>query len=93
MTVEFSVSTFDISDGAFGSCFYFGTGFHGLCSNYAEFSGLGSDIGSTYNTMCNIHRHGVLNSICGATCMYSEKMSTVAIHAAQTAPAADGYVR
>jgi len=28
--VEYSVSTFTISDGAFGSCFYFGTGFHGL---------------------------------------------------------------
>jgi heme/copper-type cytochrome/quinol oxidase subunit 3 len=24
------VSSFTISDGAFGSCFYFGTGFHGL---------------------------------------------------------------
>jgi len=28
--VEYSVSTFTISDGAYGSCFYFGTGFHGL---------------------------------------------------------------
>lgn len=28
--VEYSVSFFSISDGAFGSCFYFGTGFHGL---------------------------------------------------------------
>lgn len=28
--VEYSVSFFTISDGAFGSCFYFGTGFHGL---------------------------------------------------------------
>lgn len=28
--VEYSVSPFTISDGAFGSCFYFGTGFHGL---------------------------------------------------------------
>lgn len=28
--VEYTVSTFSISDGAFGSCFYFGTGFHGL---------------------------------------------------------------
>jgi heme/copper-type cytochrome/quinol oxidase subunit 3 len=25
--VEYSVSSFTISDGAFGSCFYFGTGF------------------------------------------------------------------
>jgi heme/copper-type cytochrome/quinol oxidase subunit 3 len=30
--VEYSVSSFTISDGAFGSCFYFGTGFHGLTS-------------------------------------------------------------
>lgn len=28
--VEYSVSCFTISDGTFGSCFYFGTGFHGL---------------------------------------------------------------
>jgi heme/copper-type cytochrome/quinol oxidase subunit 3 len=31
--VEYSVSSFTISDGAFGSCFYFGTGFHGLHSS------------------------------------------------------------
>jgi cytochrome c oxidase subunit 3 len=28
--VEYSVSPFTISDGTYGSCFYFGTGFHGL---------------------------------------------------------------
>ena len=28
--VEYSVSFFNISDGTYGSCFYFGTGFHGL---------------------------------------------------------------
>jgi len=28
--VEYSVSSFTISDGVFGSCFYFSTGFHGL---------------------------------------------------------------
>jgi cytochrome c oxidase subunit 3 len=27
---EYTVSSFTISDGTFGSCFYFGTGFHGL---------------------------------------------------------------
>src|SRR6195952_4754323 len=31
--VEYSVSSFTISDGAFGSCFYFATGFHGLHSS------------------------------------------------------------
>jgi len=28
--LEYAVSSFTISDGAFGSCFYFGTGFHGF---------------------------------------------------------------
>lgn len=28
--VEYVVSSFTISDGVFGSCFYFGTGFHGI---------------------------------------------------------------
>jgi cytochrome c oxidase subunit 3 len=28
--IEYSVSSFTITDGVFGSCFYFGTGFHGL---------------------------------------------------------------
>lgn len=28
--IEYAVSSFTLTDGAFGSCFYFGTGFHGL---------------------------------------------------------------
>src|SRR5579875_3349960 len=28
--IEYSVSSFTLSDGVFGTCFYFGTGFHGL---------------------------------------------------------------
>jgi cytochrome c oxidase subunit 3 len=28
--VEYSVSSFTIADSTFGSCFFFGTGFHGL---------------------------------------------------------------
>jgi cytochrome c oxidase subunit 3 len=28
--VEYSVSSFTISDGVFGTCFFFGTGFHGF---------------------------------------------------------------
>jgi len=28
--VEYSVSSFTLSDGTFGSCFYFSTGFHGF---------------------------------------------------------------
>jgi cytochrome c oxidase subunit 3 len=28
--IEYTVSSFTISDGVFGSCFYMGTGFHGI---------------------------------------------------------------
>jgi cytochrome c oxidase subunit 3 len=28
--IEYNVSSFTISDGAYGACFFFGTGFHGL---------------------------------------------------------------
>jgi cytochrome c oxidase subunit 3 len=28
--IEYNVSSFTLSDGAFGTCFYFGTGFHGF---------------------------------------------------------------
>jgi cytochrome c oxidase subunit 3 len=28
--IEYTVSSFTITDGTFGSCFFFGTGFHGL---------------------------------------------------------------
>jgi cytochrome c oxidase subunit 3 len=28
--IEYNVSSFNISDGAFGTCFFFGTGFHGF---------------------------------------------------------------
>jgi cytochrome c oxidase subunit 3 len=28
--IEYSVSSFTISDGVFGTCFFFGTGFHGF---------------------------------------------------------------
>jgi cytochrome c oxidase subunit 3 len=28
--IEYSVSSFTITDSTFGSCFFFGTGFHGL---------------------------------------------------------------
>jgi cytochrome c oxidase subunit 3 len=28
--VEYSVSSFTISDGTYGTCFFFGTGFHGF---------------------------------------------------------------
>ena len=31
--IEYSVSSFTISDGAFGTCFFFSTGFHGLTSS------------------------------------------------------------
>jgi cytochrome c oxidase subunit 3 len=27
---EYTVSSFTLTDGSYGSCFYFGTGFHGL---------------------------------------------------------------
>ena len=28
--IEYNVSSFTISDGVFGTCFFFGTGFHGF---------------------------------------------------------------
>jgi cytochrome c oxidase subunit 3 len=28
--IEYNVSSFTISDGVFGTCFFFGTGFHGI---------------------------------------------------------------
>src|SRR6266700_2768176 len=31
--LEYTVSSFTISDGVYGSCFYFGTGFHGLITS------------------------------------------------------------
>lgn len=37
--IEYSVSSFTISDGAFGTCFFFGTGFHGYGSNILFFKG------------------------------------------------------
>src|ERR1700712_5116608 len=44
--IEYTVSSFTISDGAFGSCCYFGTGFHGFalhipffyCNNYNNYT-------------------------------------------------------
>jgi heme/copper-type cytochrome/quinol oxidase subunit 3 len=35
--VEYNVSSFTISDGAFGTCFFFGTGFHGSIIEVALF--------------------------------------------------------
>jgi heme/copper-type cytochrome/quinol oxidase subunit 3 len=35
--VEYNVSSFTISDGAFGTCFFFGTGFHGSITHAASF--------------------------------------------------------
>jgi heme/copper-type cytochrome/quinol oxidase subunit 3 len=35
--LEYTVSSFTISDSVYGSCFYFGTGFHGLINYVALF--------------------------------------------------------
>lgn len=47
---EYSVSSFTISDSSFGSCFYFGTGFHGLTNKAPN-----NLITSTYIKARNIH--------------------------------------
>lgn len=36
--IEYNVSSFTISDGAFGTCFFFGTGFHGLIISVALYT-------------------------------------------------------
>src|ERR1700712_4085663 len=56
--VEYTVSSFTISDGAFGSCFYFGTGFHGLTTicvaPFINIKKLKTNISELENTSQNI---------------------------------------
>lgn len=59
--IEYSVSSFTISDGAFGTCFYFGTGFHGYVSNPFFFKYISSSIGSTYRDLNNYIKFNILN--------------------------------
>lgn len=40
--IEYSVSSFTISDGVFGTCFFFGTGFHGFSFNSNNVNGYSS---------------------------------------------------
>jgi len=59
--IEYSVSSFTISDGAFGTCFYFGTGFHGYVSNPFFFKYISSSIGSSYRDLNNYIKFNILN--------------------------------
>ena len=52
--IEYNVSSFTISDGAFGTCFFFGTGFHGLIISVALYTYLNfKNTFSTFNSIIN----------------------------------------
>lgn len=55
--IEYSVSSFTISDGVFGTCFFFGTGFHGLIIRVGLFI---YKEGFYLTTLKNIILHNVL---------------------------------
>lgn len=55
--IEYSVSPFTISDGVFGTCFFFGTGFHGLIIRVGLFI---YKEGFYLTTLKNIILHNVL---------------------------------
>jgi heme/copper-type cytochrome/quinol oxidase subunit 3 len=72
--VEYNVSSFTISDGAFGTCFYFGTGFHGLTTlcvaPFTNINKLKTNKISTINTQTNN------NGLCIVIPSYREKETT-----------------
>jgi cytochrome c oxidase subunit 3 len=53
--IEYNVSSFTLSDGIFGSCFFFGTGFHGLILHIALL------IYICYNNNNNNNKNGINN--------------------------------
>jgi hypothetical protein len=60
--IEYSVSSFTISDGAFGTCFFFGTGFHGYVSNILFFFyGVGSPLITLKEEISNINNYKKFN--------------------------------
>lgn len=72
--IEYNVSSFTISDGAFGTCFFFGTGFHGFLLHIPFFNckNINSTSTSTFLINTNI-KNKVLYS---TTSPYINKLET-----------------
>lgn len=58
--IEYSVSSFTISDGVFGTCFFFGTGFHGLIT-----VALFIYVNTLFNTKKSYTVHSIAHNIKG----------------------------
>jgi heme/copper-type cytochrome/quinol oxidase subunit 3 len=75
--VEYNVSSFTISDGAFGTCFYFGTGFHGLTTLcVAPFTNINKLKTNKISKISTINTQTNNNGLCIVIPSYREKETT-----------------